>query len=213
MSDTTLRNLVSHLKKCTDALPPEVQQIVTDVALTSDRQEAKVLHAAVHKLSAAKKTLTSLRHSRWQMHAAWTGFLQQATTNWQAYVKDFGEQDQQLQEQINGAKGQLTLARAHLHQFKEKATAGEEVEEVSDDDTIKNEVGKEITEGLTTMKESLEQLKHKAEHSVEEMQQPSKARKTSAAEGVHGEATASKPSVDGSSALPASMTPFPTAVK
>eukprot|EP00438_Fugacium_kawagutii_P026950 Skav204988 [mRNA] locus=scaffold1180:657270:667038:- [translate_table: standard] len=175
--DPAMRNLLASLRKCSDNLPPEVQQMVTEVAVSSDRMEAKELHNAVNKLSNAKKQLKTLQGTRLQLHSAWSAFVQQATANWQGYIRDFGEQDQALQEQINAAKEQLSAAKENLQQSKAKATDNGVVEEISDDDGMRDEVGKEIKENLNTMAQTLDQLKSKADASIDDLQQPLKARK------------------------------------
>lgn len=183
-SETTLKALVAHLKKCNDGLPAEVQQLVNEAAITSDKMEAKALHNAVNKLASAKKQLTALRNTRWQMHSAWTTFLQQASINWKSYVKDYQEQDTSLQEQITAAKDQLAAARTHLQQYKDKAVDGEADEEVSDDDTMRDAVGREISEGLTAMMKSLEELHARAETQAEDLQRPGKIAKLDPGGGV-----------------------------
>eukprot|EP00438_Fugacium_kawagutii_P013077 Skav213378 [mRNA] locus=scaffold797:151888:166430:+ [translate_table: standard] len=176
--DQTLKNLVSSLKKCSESLPPEIRELLSEATMQSDRMEAKALHGAVSKLANAKKQLTALRSTRWQMHGAWTAFVSQASDSWQGYIKDFGEQDQSLQNQIVAAKEQLAAARAHLQQSKETAASAEDVEELSDDDAMRDEVGREIAGNLETMATSLKQLRAQSEKVMaDEVQQPSKHRK------------------------------------
>lgn len=215
--DPTLKNLLSTLKKHTDTLPQDVQQILSEATVTTDKLEAKALHGAVNKLSNAKKQLTMLRTSRWQMHAAWSSFLQQSTANWQGYVRDFTEQETNLQRQIADAKEQLAAARQHLHQSNIRGGDAELVEELSgEDDNLRDEVGKEIVEGLTAMDTSLKQLHARAAQMVSEDERPGKCARVSPKEEAEvkdsagGGSCASAPALGKSAPVaPPSMLPFP----
>lgn len=214
--DPTLKSLLNTLKKHTDSLPQDVQQILSEAMVNSDKMEAKALHGAVNKLSSAKKQLTMLRNTRWQMHAAWTSFLQQSTVNWQNYVKDFTEQETNLQQQIVEAKEQLSAARQHLHQSNVRGGDSELVEELSgEDDTMRDEVGKEIVEGLTAMDMSLKQLHARAAQMVSEDERPGKCARTTPKEEIAtteshgGGACASAPTLGKSAPVATpSMQPF-----
>lgn len=215
--DPAMKQLLNQLKKCSDSLPTEVQQLVTEVAVSTDRQETRELHGAVNKLSQAKKHLTLLRNSRLQLHGAWMSFLQEASGSWKGYVKDFGEQDQSLQEQIAAAKEQLAQAKDNLQRSKEKVTEEAYVEEVSEDETMRDDVSKDIRENLSSMANTLDQLHMKAEASLDEMQQPAKLRKLEAGktEGTGGgtqDGSSSKPGHPGPHGGEA-LKPFPPAVR
>lgn len=208
-SDSTLRNLLGQLKKCSDSLPADIQQLVADAAVVSDKVETKELHGAVTRLSTAKKQLTLLRNSRWQMHHAWHGFVQQASTAWQGYVKEFGEQDKSFQEQITQAKDQLKAARLHLQQSKEKAADQGEEEDVSEDDMMRDEAGREITDSLSKMEQSMDQLRQRAAASIDELTQPSKVRKLDGG-GAPGGGLPGGPSGGGDDASKPGVVPTPS---
>lgn len=216
--DPQMKMLMAQLKRCSDSLPSETQQLLADINKKSDQRDTKELHHAVNKLGQAKKQLATLRLSRWQLHSCWTNFLQEATVNWQRYTQDFSTQDQELVTKITGAKEQLAQAKAYLVATKDKATENvEEAADASDEEMLREDTGRDIAEGLQQMHASLQTLKQKADSVLMEEENAAKRAKLAqaAAEPIEvpeGDAVA-HPGATGESLTSPSMVPFAMAGK
>ncbi|CAL1143827.1 unnamed protein product [Cladocopium goreaui] len=173
--DKQLKSLMAVLKKHSDTLPPEVQNMVNEAAIKEGQQQTKQLHAVVAAHGRARKELQQAQLARFQLHNAWRGFLSQAVTQWQGYSAQFLEQEKQMNERVNTAMEALNQAKESL--AKAKSTAGVEAKEdtmaISDEEPDKEIAGctaDRIQEGLTNLQSSLEALQTSAEQMVEDEQ-------------------------------------------
>ena len=173
--DKQLKTLMAALKKHSDTLPPELQNMVNEAAIKEGQQETKQLHAVVAAHGRARKELQQAQLARFHLHNAWRGFLSQAVTQWQGYSAQFMEQEKQMNERVSSAMEALDQAKECL--AKAKSTAGIEAKEdamtVSDEEPDKDLAGStadRIKEGLTNLQTSLEALQTSAEQMVEDEQ-------------------------------------------
>ena len=173
--DKQLKSLMAVLKKHSDTLPPEVQNMVNEAAIKEGQKQTKQLHAVVAAHGRARKELQQAQLARFQLHNAWRGFLSQAVTQWQGYSAQFLEQEKQMNERVNTAMEALNQAKESL--AKAKSTAGVEAKEdtmaISDEEPDKEIAGStadRIQEGLTNLQSSLEALQTSAEQMVEDEQ-------------------------------------------
>jgi len=188
--DKQLKTLMAALKKHSDTLPPELQNMVNEAAIKEGQQETKQLHAVVAAHGRARKELQQAQLARFHLHNAWRGFLSQAVTQWQGYSAQFMEQEKQMNERVSSAMEALDQAKECL--AKAKSTAGIEAKEdamtVSDEEPDKDLAGStadRIKEGLSNLQTSLEALQTSAEQMVEDEQ---KALKRPRLDPAHAEA-------------------------
>lgn len=169
-----LRTLVSALRKHSDTLPEDVQQLVKEVSSKSGQEETKLLHAAVSQHGRAKKELQEAQTARHQMHSAWRNFLSQSVDQWNAYTQKFMDQEKQLTDRVVLAKEQLAQAKLHLTSCQNSAggTNSTDLLEVSDAeemDTRETETsaGKRIADSLQELNANLTTLHNQAVQAVE----------------------------------------------
>ena len=177
--DKQLKALMTALKKHTAALPAEVQALVNDANIKDSQSETRQLHSAVAAHGRAKKELQQAQLARFNLHAAWRGFLSQAIELWRGYSNQFIEQEKQLTERVAVAQEALATARTHLTRTQE--SAGVEVKEdamhISDEETDKTNkdattnASDQIQQGLAGLRDSLDALKKSADKAAEEEQQ------------------------------------------
>ena len=174
-----MKAIMSMLRKHNESLPPELQAMVKDVAIKDGQTETKQMHSAVTAHGRAKKELQQAQLARFNLHAAWRGFLSQAVAQWQTYSDQFVAQEKQMTERVSTALEALEQAKLNLATM--KTAAGMDVQEdhmvVSDDDTVKqdkdatNSTADRIKEGISNLHTSLDALRTSAEQMVEEEHQ------------------------------------------
>jgi len=177
--DKNMKAIMSMLRKHNESLPPELQAMVKDVAIKDGQTETKQMHSAVTAYGRAKKELQQAQLARFNLHAAWRGFLSQAVAQWQTYSDQFVAQEKQMTERVSTALEALEQAKLNLATM--KTAAGMDVQEdhmvVSDDDTVKqdkdatNSTADRIKEGISNLHTSLDALRTSAEQMVEEEHQ------------------------------------------
>ena len=89
VEDKNMKAIMSMLKKHNESLPAELQAMVNDVAMKDGQTETKQMHSAVTAHGRAKKELQQAQLARFNLHAAWRGFLSQAVAQWQTYSDQF----------------------------------------------------------------------------------------------------------------------------
>lgn len=176
MEDKNMKAIMSMLKKHNESLPAELQAMVNDVAMKDGQSETKQMHSAVAAHGRAKKEFQQAQLARFNLHAAWRGFLSQAVAQWQTYSDQFVAQEKQMTERVSAALEALEQAKLNLATM--KTAAGMDIKEdhmvVSDDDTVKqdkdttNNTADRIKEGISNLHTSLDALRTSAEQMVEE---------------------------------------------
>ena len=171
-----MKAIMSMLKKHNESLPAELQAMVNDVAMKDGQTETKQMHSAVTAHGRAKKELQQAQLARFNLHAAWRGFLSQAVAQWQTYSDQFVAQEKQMTERVSAALEALEQAKLNLATL--KTAAGMDIKEdqmvVSDDDNVKqdkdttNNTADRIKEGISNLHTSLDALRTSAEQMVEE---------------------------------------------
>ena len=176
--DKSYKTLMAMLRKHTDALPQELQALLNDAAIRDGQAETKQMHAAVAAHGRAKKELQHAHLARYNLHAAWRGFLTQAVELWKGYSESFTDQERQLTERVQAAQEALSAAKENL--AKSKSTMGmenkDETMTVSDEETDKTDkdlphkTADKIKEGLVNLHTSLDALRQSADQAVEDEQ-------------------------------------------
>ena len=176
VEDKNMKAIMSMLKKHNESLPAELQAMVNDVAMKDGQTETKQMHSAVTAHGRAKKELQQAQLARFNLHAAWRGFLSQAVAQWQTYSDQFVAQEKQMTERVSAALEALEQAKLNLATL--KTAAGMDIKEdqmvVSDDDNVKqdkdttNNTADRIKEGISNLHTSLDALRTSAEQMVEE---------------------------------------------
>lgn len=176
-----LKECCALLHKYEEGLPPEVQSYVQSLKSKESKRSVKTLHSAVTVMGKARDELQSAIAARSQMHATWRTFLADSLTRFQAYGKDFAQQEENLVARIQTAKSSFEQAKESLSIEKAKASSLENaVQEVSDDDAeIKDVVlvaPDKIAEGLNHLASSLQELQTQAETLEKEEQKHKRPR-------------------------------------
>ena len=207
--DKQFRSLVAALKKLTEELPDNVQQVMKEMHVRSGQEETKLLHSAVSQHGRAKKEVQEAQSARFQMHTAWRNCLSQSAQQWQKYAAQFMEQEKLLTERLQAAKENLTAAKENLCSCKVAAGLDEKEDHAmqSDSEELVNKdsqtaAGKRIAESFTSLSTSLQALHSQAEQAVqqeEEDQLKKRQRIASPSEPAAAEPGASKLSFGGPS--------------
>lgn len=164
------------LRKHNEALPPDLQALVSDAAMKEGQEETKQLHSAVAAHGRAKRDLQQAQLAHFHLHAAWRGFLTQAVTQWKSYSDQFVEQEKQLTDRVQKAVEALAQAKDAL--AKTQSQAGVELKEdgMSEDDAekeakvVNTNAADKIKEGISNLHTSLEALRSSADQMVEDEQ-------------------------------------------
>ena len=175
-SDQKLQHVLQALKKngLADSLPAEVQQLMQESEETVSAASNKALHKAVSRLGQAKKTLHQSRAARTMLHTAWRDYLAESVKRWQGFAAEFQAEDQSLEEAITKAAETYQEAKKALEVAQatalEKTT--EEIEDISESEAMNTDKEKEnsasIRMGAQQLIDTLEQLKNKADQTLEE---------------------------------------------
>lgn len=205
--DKQFRSLVAALKKHTEELPDDVQQVMKEMHVRSGQEETKLLHSAVSQHGRAKKEVQEAQSARFQMHTAWRNFLSQSAQQWQKYAAQFMEQEKLLTERFQAAKENLTAAKENLCSCKVAAGLDEKEDHAmqSDSQELVNKdsqtaAGKRIAASFTSLSTSLQALHSQAGQAVqqeEEDQLRKRQRIASPSEPAAAEPGASKLSFGG----------------
>ena len=183
--DKQLRSLVSALKKHSDALPEELQNVLQEVTSKSGQQETKLLHSAVTAHGRAKKDLQEAQIERANLHTAWRKFLSQSAEQWQKYSEMFQQQEQAVTAKVQQAKDSLKAAKETLSNTKIAAgvESKEETSHMSDVEDLEKDLATatatKITEGFTQLSEGLQTLQQQAEQAELEEQKAMKRQRLS----------------------------------
>lgn len=108
--------------------------------------------------------------------------MSDVVSRWEQYVKDFSEQDTQMENQLTSNFAELKEARKALKEVKEKAIAKEESPadggDISDEELTeeKRDSNGALRTDMAAIVNSLKGLKQKADESVEQEAQRKKAR-------------------------------------
>lgn len=183
MESATLQALLTALRKDETSLSSDVQSILQRSELQASKISTKELHAAVNRLDQAKKQWTLSKSARLRLHTKWRDYVVQSMDRWKEYVTSFETQDEALEKEQHQALDQLKAAREALTASKKLAleTADGETTIVDDDEEdFMNDVvesGRGVMESLQSVVTTFEQLKHKADESVEQLQAAQGTRK------------------------------------
>ena len=178
-----MKKLLLSLKKDQEKLSPENQELVKSLQVKEEKDEEKELHQAVKKHGTARKDLRNAYEARENLHQKWRNFLSLSVSQWQAFTKEFQEQDQAALQQIQEAKSALAQARIHLDASKEAVhpqkplRSTEEVDLMSEEEVVREDASThQLQEGLNDLNNSLATLQRKAEQVFAEEQEAKKAR-------------------------------------
>ena len=157
-------------------LPPDMRMKVQNYAKKEGARATKDLHTAVRQQGRARQDLEEALQARFNLIASWKAFLTDAIRTWQEYAMLFQQQEKDVQDKIQAAQEQFTLANAQLEQSQMAAgkvktiEIKDEDEELSEgQDNIKNASAK-IHDSFKTLSTSLQQLQTQTEQIETEMQ-------------------------------------------
>ena len=174
--NTEEKELMEMIRTRQMELPPDMRMKVQNYAKKEGARATKDLHTAVRQQGRARQDLEEALQARFNLIASWKAFLTDAIRTWQEYATLFQQQEKDVQDKIQAAQEQFTLANAQLEQSQMAAgkvktiEIKDEDEELSEgQDNIKNASAK-IHDSFKTLSTSLQQLQTQTEQIETEMQ-------------------------------------------
>lgn len=168
-AEAQLKSMVKIISKDLDSYPPELQEEAKKILMQQEQWTNKKLHKTVSELGKAKKALHEASVARLQHHQAWKSYLVDAVARWEHFTKQFAEEEKELADKVNVAKEAVEAAKkAHLAAAKAERITTEETVTISDEELMepKPDAARNILEGIEQMKQSLNQVKNKADEIV-----------------------------------------------
>ena len=184
-----LKECLALLSKNEENLPSELLTYMQGIKAKDVKRSVKTLHSAVTVMGKARDELQAAITARAQMHSTWRTFLADSIARFQTYGQDFAHQEETLVKRIQAANTAFAQAKENLSVEKAKASTLEsEVQEVSDDDVEIKDISltspDKITESLTHLTTSLQELKSQADIMEKEEQKHKRPRLADASEGI-----------------------------
>eukprot|EP00435_Cladocopium_sp_Y103_P036096 s1669_g9.t1 len=178
--------LVNALKNQDGPLEPEVQRIVEEA--TTRPASSKNMHQAVSKVD---KKFKAAKKARQNLQLSWTQYLEESIKRWRTFVEDFAKQDKAAEQKVMQTRAALQNARQQMDKIKERLAKQDEeslkeAEIISkgemEADDIKMETSNRIQPGISTMLESLENIRVRP--SEEEVDEAVAAKRQKTADGA-----------------------------
>ena len=214
-AEAKLRNVYALLEKHPEGLHPDIQKEIQDAKVQEGEVAIKSLHKQVTALGKARTELRNANAARLNLHSSWRAFLVEQVSKWEAYSKQFQQQETQLADRVNQARLALETAKSNLAASKsllhkvdqnmdqpETVNVSDEEEESKESKEAANNSSQKITDSLQHLGASLKQLSANADELMIAEQQASKRQRVDAADvgqQSHVPAAAPPGSADGQS--------------
>ena len=189
-SETIGTDLMTMLRQDVAELPLHIQKAVKESTLKEGVKDGakatKDLQAAAKQLGSARKAYEASILARSQLHSNWKKFLSDAVSLWQDYATQFTAQERKLQDQVAAAKETFLLAKEASAKAHEAAGAVQEIhsdEEFGDVPNVPSAAAARITESMTGLSQSLQDLQQQAA-AIDAEEKQHQAKRPRTAQGV-----------------------------
>lgn len=215
-AEAKLRSMYALLEKHPEGLHPDIQKEIQDAKVQEGEIAIKSLHKQVTALGKARTELCNANAARLTLHSSWRAFLVEQVSKWEAYSKQFQQQETQLADRVNQARLALETAKSNLAASKsvlhkadqnmdqqETVNVSDEEEESKESKEVANTSAQKITDSLQHLGASLRTLSANADELMIAEQQACKRQRVDAGNEDHSlqqpPANASASATDGSS--------------
>ena len=215
-AEAKLRSMYALLEKHPEGLHPDIQKEIQDAKVQEGERAIKSLHKQVTALGKARTELRNANAARLTLHSSWRAFLVEQVSKWEAYSRQFQQQETQLADRVNQARLALETAKSNLAASKsvlhkadqtmdhqETVNVSDEEEESKESKEVANNSAQKITDSLQHLGASLRTLSANADELMIAEQQACKRQRVDAGSEDHSsqqpQSNASASALDGSS--------------